>query len=133
MFCTKNLREHFLHHLRWAITQRICRPLGYVASIITHGIFLAFLFLILERFSFIAAALFVFICGTRVFSFLFLNKTAIHDEEVTRYFWLVPFNSLLNTGIWFLSLFVNTVHWRNRLFRVLKGGRIAELQGKEAG
>ncbi len=133
MFCTKNWREHFLHHLRWAITQRICRPLGYVASIITHGVFLALLFLILERFSFIAAALFVFICSTRVFSFLFLNKTAIHDEEVARYFWLVPLNSLLNTGIWFLSLFVNTVHWRNRQFRVLKGGRIAELQGREAG
>ncbi len=127
MFCKKNFKDHFHHHLRWAITQRICRPLGYVASIVTHGVSLALLFLILGRFSFFAVALFLFVCGTRVLSFLFLNKTTIHDDEVTRYFWLVPFNSLLNTVIWFLSLFINTVHWKNRQFRILKGGKMVEV------
>ena len=71
--------------------------------------------------------LFLFICGIRVLSVFFLNKTAIHNEELTRYLWLVPLNSLFNTAIWGLSLFTNTVHWKDRRFRVLKGGRIVEL------
>ncbi len=127
MFSTANLKEHFLHHLRWAITQRICRPVGYFASIITHGVSLALLFLILEGFSLMAIGVFLFICAIRVVSFLVLNRTVILNKDVTRYFWLVPLNSLLNTLIWFLSLFINTVQWKNRRFRVLKGGRIAEL------
>ena len=31
-------------------------------------------------------------------------------------------NVLSHTGIWVLSLFLNTVHWKNRRFRALKGG-----------
>jgi ceramide glucosyltransferase len=127
MFCTKNLREQFLHHLRWAITQRICRPLGYFTSIITHGVFLALLFLFLERFSPFAVGLFLFVCSVRIASFIFLNRTVIHNDEAVPYFWLVPLNSLLNTGIWFLSLFINTVHWKNHRFRILKGGKICEV------
>jgi ceramide glucosyltransferase len=127
IFCAKNFREYFLHHLRWAITQRICRPIGYLASVITHGVFLALLFLILEGFSPTAVALFLFICGIRVLSFIFLNKALIHNDEVTCYFWLIPMNDLLNSVIWFLSLFINTVRWKNRQFRVLKGGRIVQV------
>ncbi len=127
IFCTKNFGKYFLHHLRWAITQRVCRPLGYFTSIVTHGVFWALLFLIAQRFSLAASALLLFICAVRVSSFFFLNKAVIHNNEATRYFWLVPLNSLLNTVIWFLSLFINTVHWKNRRFRVLKGGRIVEV------
>lgn len=127
IFDTKNFWDYLLHHLRWAITQRVCRPIGYVASIVTRGIFLAFLFLILQGFSPAATALFLFICSVRVLSFVFLNKILIHNDEVTRYFWLIPMNDLLNGVIWFLSLFINTVHWKNRWFRVVKGGRIVEL------
>jgi len=128
--CTKNFREYFFHHLRWAITQRVCRPLGYFGSIITHSVSLAMLFLILERFSPGAVALFFFVCGFRLLSFAYLNRTVIHNKEVTRYLWLIPFNDLLNTVIWFLSLFVNTVHWKGHRFRVLKGGKIVELSQK---
>jgi len=127
IFCTKNFKEYFLHHLRWAITQRVCRPIGYLASLITHGVFLALLFLILKGFSSAAVALFLFICAVRVLSVIFINKAVIHNDEVTRYFWLIPMNDLLNSIIWFLSLFINTVHWKDRQFRVLKGRRIVEL------
>jgi ceramide glucosyltransferase len=127
IFFTKNAKEYCLHHLRWAITQRVCRPIGYLASIITRGVFLALLFLILKGFSAAAVALFLFMCGFRVLSVIFINKAAIHNDEVTRYFWLIPINDLFNSIIWFLSLFINTVHWKNRQFRVLKRGRIVEL------
>jgi ceramide glucosyltransferase len=127
IFCKKSFRQYFLHHLRWAITQRVCRPIGYFASIITHGVFLALLFLILKGFSLAAVALFFFICGVRVLSVIFINKAVIHNGEVTRYFWLIPMNDLLNSVIWFLSFFINTVRWKDRQFRVLKGGRMVEL------
>ena len=124
---TKNLREHLLHHLRWAITLRICRPVGYFASIITHSVSLGAVFLILEGFSSTATVLFLFILGVRLLSFSYLNKRMIRNPELTRYFWLIPFNDLLNTILWFLSLLTNTVYWRGRRFRVLRGGRIVEL------
>jgi ceramide glucosyltransferase len=126
IFFTKNLRDHFLHRLRWAITQRVCRPAGYFASILTQGVFLALLFLILEQFSIAALALFLFVCGVRFLSFLFLNRRVIHNDELNRYFWLIPINDLFNTLVWFLSLFVYKVHWKDRWFRVYRDGKMVE-------
>jgi len=130
IFSTKNFKEYFLHHLRWAITQRVCRPVGYFASIITHSVFLAAVFLVLEGFSLAAVTLFFFICGLRLLTFIYFNKTVFGNGEVTPYLWLIPFNDLLNTVLWFASLLTNTVHWRGRRFRVLRGGKIIELPRK---
>ena len=127
IFCTKNFREYFLHNLRWAITQRVCRPIGYFASIITHSVSLATVFLILEGFSSGAVALFCSICGFRLLSFIYFNKSLFRNREVTPYFWLIPFNDFLNSVFWFASLFVNTVHWRERRFRVFRGGKIVKV------
>jgi ceramide glucosyltransferase len=123
----RDFREYFLHHLRWAVTQRVCRPLGYGASIITQGVSLAMLYLIMEGFSPAAAGLFLFVCGVRLLSSAFLNETAIRNREVNRYLWLVPVKDLLHSVIWGLSLFVKTVHWKNRRFRLLTGGKMVEL------
>ena len=130
---TNNFTDYFLHQLRWAVTQRVCRPIGYSASIITRGVFLTGLLLVLERFSPGAVSLFFFMCGIRILGIGYLNKTVIHNDGIPRYLWLIPLNDLLNTITWFLSFFVNTVHWRDRRFRVLKGGKIAELHGGQFG
>jgi hypothetical protein len=43
-------------------------------------------------------------------------------KKLNRYLWLVPFNDLMNTVIRQLSLFTNTVRWKDRGFRIFKGG-----------
>jgi len=118
----------FLHHqLRWAITQRVCRPWGYFASVTTHGVTMAALFLIANGFSVFSALVFICTVGARLASFSYLNEKVIQNAEVAKYKWLLPAKDLLNSLIWLMSLFMNTVRWKNRRFKVLKGGRMVEL------
>jgi ceramide glucosyltransferase len=124
---TVNSRQFFRHRLRTAITHRVCRPAGYFGSVVTHGISLAFLLWLMKGFTPPAGGLLLFVCGLRIFSGAYLNRTVIRNKEVNAYLWLIPFNDILNTIFWFLSFFVNTVHWKHRRFRILKGGRMVEL------
>jgi ceramide glucosyltransferase len=117
---------YFHHQLRWAVTQRVCRPGGYFASLITHATFLGLVLLAVEGFSPFGWTLFLFICAFRILGSAWLNRRIFHNREIDRYLYLVPLNDLLNTGIWFLSLFHRTVRWKSRRFRVLAGGRMAE-------
>lgn len=126
-FHTENFSVFLKHNLRWAVTQRVCRPVGYLASFVTHGFFLALVFLLVQRFSSIAVGLFLFVTGLRLTSSVYLNATVIRNKEIGRYLWLIPINDLLATGFWFLSLFVNTVHWGSHRYRVLRGGKMIEL------
>jgi ceramide glucosyltransferase len=130
---TRTFNQYFFQQLRAGITQRVCRPLGYIGSGLTHQVSLALLLLLVERFSFGAWALFASVCGIRILSAAFLNSTTIHNKELNRYFWLVPFNDLVNTLVWLLSLFTDTVHWKGRKFRVLKGGKMVEVTGSHQG
>ena len=124
---TRTFRNYIRHQLRTGITQRVCRPWGYFASSMTHQVSIALLFLLVQGFSLVASGLFLFICVIRIVSGGVVNYTVIHNREVTRYLWLIPLNDLMNSLIWLLSLFMNTVHWKGRRFRILKGGRMVEL------
>lgn len=124
----KNCREYFLQQLRAGITQKSCRPLGYLGSVITHQVALSLLFLLVERFSPLGWAVFLFACAVRVLIGVLLNRTTIRNRELNRYFWLIPLNDLLNSLIWLLSLFTHKVTWKGRRFRVLKGGKMVEVK-----
>jgi ceramide glucosyltransferase len=123
---TRTFREFFFQQLRAGITQRVCRPVGFLGSILTHQVSLALLFLLVEGFSSASWVLFVSVCGIRILSAGLLNRTTIHNRELSRYLWLIPFNDLMNTLIWLLSLFTDTVRWKERRFRVLQGGKMVE-------
>ena len=73
------------------------------------------------------AGVFLLAWGIRIISATVINHAAIRNREVTPYLWLTPFNDLVTSLIWLLSLFMNTVQWKGRRFRLLKGGRMVEL------
>lgn len=123
----KRFKNYFLHQLRWAITQRVSRPVGYIASFITHGVSLSLLLLVLEGGSWEATAIFAVVLGVRYSSLAYLNHSIVSNREIVRYFWLVPVKDVTQTVIWLVSLFSSTVRWRNRRFRVLKNGKMIEL------
>ncbi len=125
-------KDYLRHQLRWAVTQRVCRPGGYYASIVTHATSLSLLLLVATRFSLHALFYFLIVCGLRIVSSHWLNRRFFRNREIGRYFWLIPFNDLLNTLIWALSLLRNTVQWRQRRFYVLAGGRMVELGRTQA-
>jgi ceramide glucosyltransferase len=124
---TKTFKQYFSQQLRAAITQRVCRPLGYLGSLLTHQVSLALLVVVVERFSLSSWVLFATVCAVRILSTSLLNGTTIHNRELNRYLWLIPFNDLMNTLIWLLSFMTDTVRWKERRFRVLKGGKMVEL------
>jgi ceramide glucosyltransferase len=123
----KRFSEYFRQQLRAGITQKGCRPLGYFGSIITHQIALSLLFLLVDGFSPLGWAVFLSAFAFRILAGVFLNMTIIRNHELNRYLWLVPLNDLLNSLIWLLSLFTDRVEWKDRRFRVLKGGKMVEL------
>ncbi len=123
----RRVGDYFLHQLRWAVTQRVCRPGGYFASLVTHLTFLGLALLAVEGFSPFGWTFFLSICAFRILSSAWLNGRIFFNREIVRYLWLIPVNDLLNTGIWFLSFFHRTVRWKSRRFRVLPGGRMAEM------
>jgi ceramide glucosyltransferase len=128
---TRTFKQYFLQQLRAGITQRVCRPLGYLGSVLTHQVSLALLFLLVGRFSFYSWVLLVAVCGIRIVTAGLLNRTTIHNRELNRVLWLIPFNDLMNTLIWLLSLFTDTVRWKERKFRVFKGGKMIELSRRD--
>ena len=67
------------------------------------------------------------VCCLRILSFFHVDRSLPQEGKLKRYAWLIPFNDLLNTALWFLSLFVNTVHWKGRRFKVMRGGRMVEI------
>ncbi len=119
-------KTYFDHQLRWAITQRVCRPYGYLASLITHGTFLSLLYLLLTAFSKTAIIILITVILVRFSGFLYLNVKLLRHFETLPYFWLIPANDMLNTLLWLISLFTNTVVWKNHRFRVLRDGRIVK-------
>jgi ceramide glucosyltransferase len=124
------LGHYFHHQLRWAITQRICRPRGYLASIITHSTALALLFWAAAGFSLNAMFLLAFVCILRMVLFAGLNTAIFHNHELITYLWLIPLNDLINTFIWLISLCKNDVFWQGRRFKVISGGKMVECGQK---
>ena len=123
----KSLSHYFRHQLRWAITQRVSRPGGYLASFITHGVSLAVLLLLVAGVSWETLAILTLVLGIRYAVIILLNRHVIANEEIRRYFWLIPFKDLSHSVIWLLSLRLNTVRWHHRRFQVLKDGKMVEL------
>ena len=56
-----------------------------------------------------------------------VNLFVVRNREIDSYLWLLPLSDLLGTLLWGLSFCSRTVWWKERRFRVLKGGAMAEI------
>ena len=113
--------------LRWARTMRASRPAGYFASGITQPFPFACLAIVLSCFSawgFIAA---LGLYAVRALVAVVFSRSFLKDGTFPRLLWLLPFRDLLSFATWGLAFMGNRVRWRGHLFRLLPGGKIAEL------
>ncbi|MBI3912015.1 MAG: bacteriohopanetetrol glucosamine biosynthesis glycosyltransferase HpnI [Armatimonadetes bacterium] len=117
----------FARLLRWSRTVRICRPHGYLASIITHSTFFGLAYFLATRCS--PAGWLVF--GAQQFCrWLAAGQIAVRvlgHRELRRWFWLLPVSDLLNIGLWVCSWLGNQVSWRGVRFRLVEGGRMIRV------
>ena len=106
---------------RWARTMRFCKPLPYFFSILSNATLWPFLWWVSEPgvWPGVAACLF-----TRVLTSLIQQWRFTRDRSCVAYAWLVPVKDLLQAALWALAFVGHEVTWKNRRFRVRRGGRL---------
>ncbi|HEY2385498.1 MAG TPA: bacteriohopanetetrol glucosamine biosynthesis glycosyltransferase HpnI [Candidatus Binatia bacterium] len=112
------------HQVRWARTVRACAPVGYGATIVTHGT------------TFIACALALRSPLSVPVAAAMLSRVGAAAAGVwalgARIDWtmaLLPIRDLVATGVWLASFASDRVEWRGRHYRVGREGhlRLADL------
>jgi ceramide glucosyltransferase len=114
-------RANFAHRLRWNRSTRRSRPAGYVGQLFTHPLPIALLLTMLGsgwRLWALAAAL-VF----RAASAYAVSSMALQDRLSSRLWYLIPVQDVLSFVFWLAGFVGNTIHWRGRIYRVLRDGR----------
>ncbi len=121
----------FSRQLRWYRTMRVSRPGGYAASGITQPFPAVLLALLISGGSLpgISAALLLY--AVRSLNALIFSRRYLHDHLFPRWLWLLPIRDLLAFIKWGLSFFGNRVHWRGHYYRILRGGKMVDLEWDE--
>jgi len=114
--------------LRWARTVRICRPRGYLASLLTHSTLAALAYLIATQFSAAGWLVFAVQQAARWSAAWYVALVTLGHGELRRWLWLLPASDLLSIGLWGASWFGNTVTWRGVRFRLVDGGRMIPVE-----
>lgn len=122
-----------LHHqLRWARTQRLCRPAGYLGTVVTYGTVWAMLGLLQLWENPLLGVLSCLTLSIRLISSAFIGKYFLGVTLPVAAFGLVLLTDVISFCIWCVSLGGNTVRWREHTFRVRRDGTmrlIAEADG----
>jgi ceramide glucosyltransferase len=117
---SQTFRGSLQHRLRWARSTRRSRPSGYWGQIFTNPLPFAILLLLT------APQLWPLVAVTALFRALAAWSTAnrvLHDPLTRRNWWLVPFQDLISALVWLTGFFGNTIHWRDRRYKLLPDGR----------
>jgi ceramide glucosyltransferase len=120
--------SELLHHqLRWARTQRTCRPSGYFGTLVTHGTVWALVGLVVFGPSSLMQAFALVTLGLRLLSTVVVSGVFLKAPLTLRAFWLVPFTDVLSFLVWCASLRGNTVRWSEYTFQVQRDGKMARV------
>lgn len=117
--------ELFQHQLRWARTQRTCRPGGYFGTLVTYGTVWALLGLVAFWPSPLLRALALSVVGLRLVSTVLVSKIFLQAPLTLRALWLVPVTDVLSFLVWCASLRGDTVRWGEYTFRIQSDGKMS--------
>src|SRR2546425_1776288 len=121
------LGDLFHHQLRWARTQRTCRPGGYCGTLVTHGTVWALLGLATFWSSLWLRALAFSAVGLRLFSTAVVSGIFLRASLTFCALWLVPLADVLSFLVWCVSLRGDTVRWSEYTFRVRSDGKMVRV------
>lgn len=120
--------DFFRQQLRWAVTCRVCQPVGYFFSVLSHGVSLATLNLFVNSHAKISFLLWVASLGIRYLTCFKVNSKYLKNQEVKSVLWILPFKDFFSTFIWAASFFVDKVYWAGNYFRVNRDGTMEPLK-----
>jgi ceramide glucosyltransferase len=126
------LRGYFQHQLRWAISTRHSRPLGYAGLLLTQGLPWAVAATLVVPTAAVAAGYFGAYLTLRLVMAWTVAKWALGDVSVVRKWWLLPIRDALAFVVWLAGFCLNRIHWRGREFLV-HDGRLIPVASQETG
>jgi ceramide glucosyltransferase len=121
------LRSLFYHQLRWARTQRTCRPSGYFGTLVMYGTVWALLALLTFWPSPLLRTLALTTITLRVIVTAIVSRFFLRSPFALCTLWLVPFTDVLSFVIWCVSLRGDTVRWSEDTFRVRSDGKMVRV------
>ena len=124
IFPNESIREQFKHELRWSISLKSVRPLGYCGLIFTHGLPWALL-----------GAMAAFSTGLKAIAVSYLlaylllrvgltwitGSWGLGDRQLAKILWLVPVRDAISFVVWITGFFSDEIVWRGLGYRVRKG------------
>lgn len=122
-----SLSDLFYHQLRWARTQRNCRPGGYISTFMTFGTVWAYVSLLCFWSSVEMTVLALSVIAARLLTATLMSTAFLQSTLPLPAILLTPLTDLISFVVWCASLRGNTVHWREYTFRVQKDGRMVRV------
>ncbi|HEY0456546.1 MAG TPA: bacteriohopanetetrol glucosamine biosynthesis glycosyltransferase HpnI [Verrucomicrobiae bacterium] len=118
-------REVWAHQSRWARTIRFCQPTAYFFSVLSNATFWPLLWFICES----TAPTAIAVCSLLLFRMV---SGAYCEHKLTGKWQLsslviAPIKDLLQMAIWAGAFLGNKVVWRGSRFRVLRGGKLVNM------
>jgi len=126
-------RQVWDHQLRWARTIRVCEPVPFFFSVLTHCSFWAVLLLLGAFWSADEIAIFVgsFLALVALAVRHFTGKSNWRKLTATEMQWqlegAINRKDVLGLCWWTIAFLGNTIVWRGRHYRILKEGRLRPL------
>ncbi|MCS6927507.1 MAG: bacteriohopanetetrol glucosamine biosynthesis glycosyltransferase HpnI [Candidatus Binatia bacterium] len=115
------------HQLRWARTQRTCRPAGYCGTFVTHGTVWALCGLSFFWSTAVLPLLAVVTLWLRLVTATVMGKVFLRSALPLRSFLLVPIADVISFLVWCLSFCGNTVRWHEHTFRIVENGKMVRI------
>jgi len=122
----ETLADILARQLRWCRTMRVSRPLGYLASGITHpfpAIAASFAVAGCWQTAFAAAVILYVIRGAIL---TFFSRSCLKDGLLPGYLWLLPLRDALSTATWAAAFAGNSVRWRGETFILKADGKMVK-------
>jgi ceramide glucosyltransferase len=114
-------REFFLHHLRWGVVTRHCRPWGYAGLLFTKGLPWSLAAAAVAPSRLAAIGYLGIPLAARLAMAFSFGACGMKDPLLRRRWWLIPLHDAIGFFIWVVSLFCNRVSWRGSKFYVRRG------------
>ncbi|MFZ0631971.1 MAG: glycosyltransferase [Acidobacteriaceae bacterium] len=120
------------HQTRWMKSTRFSRPLGHLGTALTFSVPFGLLACVA------ALALHHPVLGLAVLAYSILNRVvlaaligslAVHERHLLRTTLLYPLRDLLGFFCWAASYGSSTILWRNRRYRLTRGGLMHPIDG----
>jgi ceramide glucosyltransferase len=116
-----SFRDFWAHQMRWARNIKDRRPAQYLGLIVTFGLPWAILTVLLQSRALWAWLLLVLAAATRLAAAQAAGRDVLHDENLEKDAWILPFRDIAALAVWIASFFGPTVEWRGLRFRLRKG------------